>query len=426
MRAKVKRDAENFRLRTGKDWVDSQTITNCAECDEKFTVLNRKHHCRQCGLVICKKCSPERVIINNIRVRICQSCSDDVSVRGFPSVSVSSNDFLMLCIVCRQCPSEKLGSLIEGRIGGQELIYWHPSCLKCEQCSNILKLNEAYIYPPFGNTEGLQSHFYCEEHVPKTEIISDTTPLNLPPPPTEKNQQNQNQQQQQKQSNSSDSNVINHQLMKKLSMKNSMFEPLHFTYGQSPRTQYYLLHVPQENVDKIQSNNSDRRSVPLVVLLHGGFWKSKYSISNSCLDNLPKFFMSLGIAVCVIEYRRVKAEHDIDEGGWPETGDDILNALNHLYNECSRLNLEIIQESQIFLQKKETLTRRAIIDTNRIVLLGHSAGGQLALWTCCEPQLSKLPFKPLMCVGIAPVANMIDAYRLRFVNYHYLFILSNL
>lgn len=448
MRGRVKKDAENFRLRTGKEWVNSQLVTNCAECNEKFTVLKRKHHCRQCGLVICSKCSPERIIINDVSVRICQSCSDDVSVRGFPSNSISSNDYITLCIICQQSNTDKINNnLIEGRINGHELIYWHSSCMKCEHCSNILKLNEAYTFPPSINKTGFKPYFYCEEHIPKIDHYLDNhnnqnhppSPLSTPSTPTEKMKQQNQQPQSQSSSLTNDNSIPITISLTNITNTNTtnqtksstlkIFEPLHFIYGKSPKTQYYLLHIPQENIDKIPT--TDHRSVPLIVILHGGFWKSKYSVSNSCLDNLPNFFMSLGIAVCIIEYRRVKAENKIDEGGWPETGEDILNALNHLHNECNKLNLEILQETNNYNphlntstnnttnntthtnNNNQNLTRRALIDTNRIVLLGHSAGGQLALWCCCEPQLSKLPFKPLMCVAIAPVANMIEAYRLR-------------
>jgi hypothetical protein len=135
MRSKAHRDAESFRHRTGVDWVDSRSVTNCAECNDKFTVLNRKHHCRQCGQVICKKCSPERIVINEESVRICHSCFDDMSVKnGCPSASISSTDATLTCFLCNENSSDKLSSLIEGRIKGQDLIYWHSSCMRCSSC----------------------------------------------------------------------------------------------------------------------------------------------------------------------------------------------------------------------------------------------------------------------------------------------------
>lgn len=42
-----RKDAKKFASRTGKKWVDSKLIDYCAECDKKFTIVNRKHHCRQ-------------------------------------------------------------------------------------------------------------------------------------------------------------------------------------------------------------------------------------------------------------------------------------------------------------------------------------------------------------------------------------------
>lgn len=378
MISKAQKDAENFRHRTGVDWIDSRTVTNCAECHDKFTVLNRKHHCRQCGQVICKKCSPERIVIGNERVRICQSCYDDLSIHGggLASTSISSNEVSLRCFICNEAGLDKFATLVEGRIKGQDLIYWHSTCLKCCSCQKQLKFHETYIFPIIGNLEQQRPQCYCESHVPQVEAHHDLDhkcSTDLKPsasqPPT----------------------------------PNNPYQPLRVAYGPFTNTQYYLLHIPREKELKGEPLESTR-SIPLVVVLHGGFWKSKYSISNSCVDNLPKFFMSAGIAVCLVEYRRVAAEHPDDEGGWPQTGDDILLALESLHSEVTRLNQEITENPS---------TRRPPIDLQRIVLLGHSAGGQLALWACCEPQLSKLHFKPMMCVGIAPVANLIQGQQMR-------------
>ncbi|GAM18660.1 hypothetical protein SAMD00019534_018350 [Acytostelium subglobosum LB1] len=38
-------------------WVEDNKAHNCSKCNVGFTLLNRKHHCRRCGLVFCQKCS---------------------------------------------------------------------------------------------------------------------------------------------------------------------------------------------------------------------------------------------------------------------------------------------------------------------------------------------------------------------------------
>jgi hypothetical protein len=37
-------------------WMSEQ-IPSCVRCNAAFSVTNRKHHCRQCGKLICKNCS---------------------------------------------------------------------------------------------------------------------------------------------------------------------------------------------------------------------------------------------------------------------------------------------------------------------------------------------------------------------------------
>ncbi|CAF1239781.1 unnamed protein product, partial [Didymodactylos carnosus] len=58
-------------------WGDSD---NCLECGMKFTITNRKHHCRHCGRVLCKRCSVCELPIMKFNlqkpVRVCQICND--------------------------------------------------------------------------------------------------------------------------------------------------------------------------------------------------------------------------------------------------------------------------------------------------------------------------------------------------------------
>ncbi|OQR90321.1 hypothetical protein THRCLA_09374, partial [Thraustotheca clavata] len=61
-------------------WVSDHERQCCHLCLKSFTGIRRKHHCRACGEVICKKCS----LINSVdlpsigltTMRICKSCSD--------------------------------------------------------------------------------------------------------------------------------------------------------------------------------------------------------------------------------------------------------------------------------------------------------------------------------------------------------------
>lgn len=42
--------------KTATKWVDSNIISTCQKCDQQFTALTGKHHCRACGRVFCYDC----------------------------------------------------------------------------------------------------------------------------------------------------------------------------------------------------------------------------------------------------------------------------------------------------------------------------------------------------------------------------------
>jgi len=61
-----------------KSWVKDEMSENCLLCGNKFTVFNRKHHCRRCGLLVCGDCSQKSFrccnqYYNNIE-RACDGC----------------------------------------------------------------------------------------------------------------------------------------------------------------------------------------------------------------------------------------------------------------------------------------------------------------------------------------------------------------
>ncbi len=88
--------------------------------------------------------------------------------------------------------------------------------------------------------------------------------------------------------------------------------------------------------------------VPTAVVIHGGFWQSAYG--KSLATPLAADLALNGIAGYAIEYRRVG-----NGGGWPSTFDDVAAAIDALADQPR-------------------------VDLTRVVAIGHSAGGQLALW----------------------------------------------
>ncbi|XP_052269001.1 rabankyrin-5-like isoform X3 [Dreissena polymorpha] len=64
-------------------WSDGEM---CLECTVKFSLKNRKHHCRHCGRLLCAKCSSKDmpIIKYNLSkpVRVCDVCFDVLSIGG--------------------------------------------------------------------------------------------------------------------------------------------------------------------------------------------------------------------------------------------------------------------------------------------------------------------------------------------------------
>ena len=90
---------------------------------------------------------------------------------------------------------------------------------------------------------------------------------------------------------------------------------------------------------------------PVVVLIHGGFWKDSFDLG--LMSPLAADLSSRGYATLHLEYRVIGSR----DGGWPETAEDVAAGIDHL--------AEIADEHGL--------------DLSRVIVIGHSAGGQLAL-----------------------------------------------
>ncbi len=99
----------------------------------------------------------------------------------------------------------------------------------------------------------------------------------------------------------------------------------------------------------------------VVVVVHGGFWRHAYDLSLG--RPLAADLAAAGLAAWNVEYRRVGGG-----GGWPATFDDVAAAVDALagpVHEAAGGGLPL----------------------DRVVALGHSAGGQLAAWLAARPGL---------------------------------------
>lgn len=64
-------DKAKVGLATEVVWQPDSSVSKCPICNKSFGVINRKHHCRTCGRVVCSSCAPEKRLRGD---RICKDC----------------------------------------------------------------------------------------------------------------------------------------------------------------------------------------------------------------------------------------------------------------------------------------------------------------------------------------------------------------
>ncbi len=124
---------------------------------------------------------------------------------------------------------------------------------------------------------------------------------------------------------------------------------------------------------------------PVVILIHGGCWQASFADFRGfawMADDLK----ALGYATWNIEYRRLGQTG----GGWPGTFQDVGHAIDHL----------------------RTIAAEHQLDLGRVVVLGHSAGGHLAMWAAARSHLpTDSPLytaDPLPLSGVINLAGAVD------------------
>lgn len=145
-------------------------------------------------------------------------------------------------------------------------------------------------------------------------------------------------------------------------------------YGRDPN-QFFDLRLPS-------GAKSGKKLWPLAINIHGGFWRAKYN-----LDHAGHFCAALtadGFVTANVEYRRVGNEG----GAWPGTFEDIRASYQFLVQHASEHS----------------------IDAARVIVTGHSAGGQLALCLAAhEPSVTRV-------ISLAGVVDLRRAYELHLSN----------
>ena len=144
------------------------------------------------------------------------------------------------------------------------------------------------------------------------------------------------------------------------------------SYG-SDANQFFDLRLPA---------SKGKSKWPVVVNIHGGYWRAKYNLDHA--GHLCAALAAKGLATANLEYRRVGNEG----GAWPGTFADIRSAYQFLVQHAPDHNF----------------------DPGKIVVMGHSAGAQLALCLAAhEPSVTRV-------VSLAGVVDLERAFKLHLSN----------
>jgi acetyl esterase/lipase len=124
---------------------------------------------------------------------------------------------------------------------------------------------------------------------------------------------------------------------------------------------------------------------PVVVVLHGGYWLERYDLEY--IVPLATAITREGFATWNVEYRRLGQAG----GGYPGTFEDVARAADGLRGLAAAHRL----------------------DLDRVTTLGHSAGGQLAIWLASPARRRVVPAAdPMRIARVVPVAAVTDMRRL--------------
>ena len=133
--------------------------------------------------------------------------------------------------------------------------------------------------------------------------------------------------------------------------------------------QFADLYMPDEH-----SEFDKGHGVPCVMLIHGGFWKEKFT--SELMKPIAEDLAEAGIASWNIEFKRWSPE---EMGIWVDTVSDVMRAWGQL-------------------------ALLPGIDMTRSMVMGHSAGGHLALLLA-----SKAETKPWLTIAQSPVCDLFSA-----------------
>ncbi|MBZ5568290.1 MAG: alpha/beta fold hydrolase [Acidobacteriia bacterium] len=136
----------------------------------------------------------------------------------------------------------------------------------------------------------------------------------------------------------------------------------------------------------------DKSRAPLAINLHGGYWRAAYDLIHA--SPFCAALAARGINTANIEYRRVGSvwaesrPKGLPSPSWPRTFQDVRSAYRDLMQRAAELGIAAAPA----------------------VILGHSAGGQLALCLAAHEKTVR------HCISLAGVLDLRRAWQLHLSN----------
>uniref|UniRef100_A0A674ITC9 Zinc finger FYVE domain-containing protein 26 n=1 Tax=Terrapene triunguis TaxID=2587831 RepID=A0A674ITC9_9SAUR len=131
-----------------QQWIPDETEITCMVCKtERFTMFNRRHHCRRCGRLVCSSCSTKKMVVEACRenpARVCDQCYSYYNKHCPPAVQTCGNGSLDYSVVMRVPKATELEWLLSLSEDENEIVrneFYYEQAPSSSLCISILSLH---------------------------------------------------------------------------------------------------------------------------------------------------------------------------------------------------------------------------------------------------------------------------------------------
>uniref|UniRef100_A0A182Q4W6 FYVE-type domain-containing protein n=1 Tax=Anopheles farauti TaxID=69004 RepID=A0A182Q4W6_9DIPT len=141
-------------------WVKDEEALHCMCCRRTFSMLNRRHHCRRCGRVVCHSCSKRKLRLHDfyedVAVRVCDDCWRNLAGTQSKEAPIVVGVAAVAQPIGSSSRESENGSQFEWQLTGNE------------RYDNVIRDEYSYEYAPSTG----QCLAICNLHTPNEEIAS--------------------------------------------------------------------------------------------------------------------------------------------------------------------------------------------------------------------------------------------------------------